>query len=142
MTVACLLLTALLQTTGAGSPEAELLALEKVWNQAHLRGDAAALEGLWADDLIVTVPKMPVLTRDDAVRVARSGVMRFQRYDSSDTHVRIYSSTAIVTGKIERVRERDGQVVTDHWQFTKVYVRQDGKWKVIAFHASDAPDQR
>jgi enterochelin esterase family protein len=35
---------------------AELTRLETVWNDAHLRGDAEALAGLCADDLVVTVP--------------------------------------------------------------------------------------
>jgi hypothetical protein len=41
-----------------GSPQSsrdadtgELERLEKVWNEAHERGDADALQALWADDL-------------------------------------------------------------------------------------------
>ena len=139
MNVAWLLFVVLLQSTSTSSAEAELLGLERVWNEAHVRGEAAALDDLWASDLVVTVPRMPVLTRDDAVAMARSARMKFQRYESSNARVRVYGSTGIVTGRIERVRERDGQVVTDHWLFTKVYLRQGGKWRVIAFHASDAP---
>lgn len=140
MLIATLLLTIGLQT-GTVSAEAEVLALERVWNEAHLHSDAAALEELWADGLVVTVPRMPVLTHDDAVRMARSGRLTFRRYESSNTHARIYGDTAIVTGRLERVRERDGQAAVDHWQFTKVYVRQNGKWRVVAFHASEAPEQ-
>jgi hypothetical protein len=31
-------------------------------------------------------------------------------------------------------------VVDDDWQFTKMYVRRDGRWKVVAFSASEAPE--
>lgn len=32
------------------SDRAELLRLESVWNEAHVRGDAGVLDRLWADD--------------------------------------------------------------------------------------------
>jgi len=38
----------------------ELERLETVWNEAHEHGDADALEAIWADDLEIAVPRMPV----------------------------------------------------------------------------------
>jgi len=116
----------------------ELLRLETVWNQAHERGDAAALETLWADDLEVAVPKMPVLTRNEALAFARSGRMKFLHYQTSDIRIRIYGDAAVVTGRLQRTRVMNGQEVSDDWRFTKTYVRQTQKWRVVAFHASEA----
>ena len=116
----------------------ELERLETVWNEAHEHGDAAALEALWADDLEVAVPRMPVLTRADAVSFARSGRMKFLRYATSDLHVRVYGDAAVVTGRLQRKRAMNGNEVSDDWRFTKVYVRTAGKWRVVAFHASEA----
>jgi ketosteroid isomerase-like protein len=48
----------------------ELERLETVWNQAHERGDSDALEALWADDLEVAVPKMPVMTKAEVLAFA------------------------------------------------------------------------
>jgi ketosteroid isomerase-like protein len=130
---------------GAGAPEpkeasdvAELTRLEAVWNEAHKRGDAEALDGLWADDLVVSVPRMAVLTRPDALAVARSGRMKFQRYDTSELRVRVYGDAAVVTGRLQRTRDMGGRVLDDDWRFTKVYVRHEGRWQVVAFHASEA----
>jgi len=33
----------------------------------------------------------------------------------------------------------DGKQTADDWRFTKVYVRQNGAWRVVSFHASDSP---
>jgi hypothetical protein len=44
----------------------ELERLETVWNEAHERGDADALEALWADDLEVAVPRMALMTKAGA----------------------------------------------------------------------------
>jgi ketosteroid isomerase-like protein len=112
--------------------------LESRWNDAHLRGDAHALERLWADDLRVVVPKMPPLTKADALSFLRSGRMKFSRYETSELGVRVYGDTAVVTGRLRRSRERSGQTVEDDWRFTKVYVRTNDAWRVVAYHASEA----
>ena len=116
----------------------ELERLETVWNEAHERGDADALEALWADDLEVAVPRMPVLTRADAATFAHSGRMKFLKYRTSEVRVRVYGDAAVVTGRLQRTRVTNGQEVSDDWRFTKTYIRQAQKWRVVAFHASEA----
>jgi ketosteroid isomerase-like protein len=113
--------------------------LEKVWNEAHLRGDAATLDQLWADDFELIVPKMTEMKESEVLAFARSGRMKFQTYETSDIEVRTYGDIAIVTGKMKRVRTLREQAITDSWQFSKTYRRKDGRWQVIHFQASDAP---
>jgi ketosteroid isomerase-like protein len=128
-------------TRGATGREAdvrELGRLETVWNEAHEHGDSTALEALWADDLEVAVPKMPVITKAEAVSIARSGRMKFLHYTTSEVRVRVYGDAAVVTGRLLRTREQNGKEVSDDWRFTKVYVREAQKWLVVAFHASEA----
>ena len=117
---------------------AELTRLETAWNEAHMRGDADALTALFADELVITVPGMPSMTKDEAVGFLKSGRMKFDRYESSDIKARAYESAAIVTGRLHRTRTIDGRKVEDDWRFTKTYVRRAGKWLVAAFHASPA----
>jgi ketosteroid isomerase-like protein len=120
------------------SDTAELKRLEKVWNESHERGDADALNALWADDMEVAVPKMPVMQKVDVLKFARSGRMKFLHYETSDTHIRLYGDAAVVTGRLQRTRVMNGQEVSDDWRFTKTYARQAGHWKVVSFHASEA----
>ena len=75
-----------------------LTRLETDWNAAHMRGDAAALEQLFADDVVVMVPGMRVMTKADAVGMFTAGRMKFDRYETSETKFRVYDATAIVTG--------------------------------------------
>jgi ketosteroid isomerase-like protein len=115
-----------------------LMRLESLWNEAHEKGDASALEKLWADDLEVTVPRMPVMSKSDVLGFARSGRMKFQRYQTSDLKVRVYGDAAVVSGRLQRTRTLNGKTVDDDWRFTKLYIRREGRWQVVAFHASEA----
>jgi len=114
----------------------ELVRLESVWNEAHLRSDAGALDLLWADDLVITVPDMPLMNKQEALTLVRSGKMKFQRYQTSDLRYKIYGDAAVVTGQLSRERETASKEFEDDWRFTKVYVRRKGRWQVVAWHGS------
>jgi ketosteroid isomerase-like protein len=117
----------------------ELQRLEGEWNAAHIRGDSETLSRLWADDLEVAVPKMPVMKKAELIKFVDSGRMKFQRYETSELNFRIYTQSAVVTGRLQRKREINGRAVEDDWRFTKVYQRTDDGWRVVSFHASEAP---
>jgi ketosteroid isomerase-like protein len=122
--------------TRASTDAKELGRLEQVWNEAQLKGDADALNRLWADDLVITVPNMPVMDKSESLDFVRSGKMKFQTYKTSDIRIRVYGDAAVVTGQLERSRSGNRGEFEEDWRFTKVYVRQSGKWKVVAWHGS------
>jgi len=127
------------QNTPGNADREELQRLERVWNEAHIRGDSETLGRLWADDLEVAVPKMPVMQKGELIKFVDSGRMKFQRYETSDLNFRTYGQSAVVTGRLQRKREINGRTVEDDWRFTKVYQRTDDGWRVVSFHASEAP---
>jgi ketosteroid isomerase-like protein len=127
------------QNTPRTADRDELQRLERVWNAAHIRGDSETLSRLWADDLEVAVPKMPVMKKEELIKFVDSGRMQFQRYETSDLNFRIYGQGAVVTGRLQRKREIDGRAVEDDWRFTKVYQRTADGWRVVSFHASESP---
>src|SRR5580658_1132594 len=77
-------------------------------------------------------------SQSDALKFARSGRMKFLSYRTSDIHVRVYGDAAVVTGRLQRTRSMNGQEISDDWRFTKTYIRESQKWRVVAFHASEA----
>ena len=139
LATAILSLVMLSQTSASAAGDVEALTrLETVWNDAHERGDAAPLENLWSSDLQIAVPRMAVMSGADALSFFRTGHMKFLQYRTSDLTVRVYENAAVVTGRLERTRALGDRTLEDDWRFTKVYVREKGAWKVVAFHASDA----
>jgi ketosteroid isomerase-like protein len=114
----------------------ELTRLETVWNEAHLHGDSTALDKLWAEDLFVTVPDMPVMNKEESLAIWKSGKMKFDIYKTSDIRIRVYGDSAVVTGQLVRIRDANNKEFEDDWRFTKVYVRRQGKWLVVVWHGS------
>ena len=133
-------ISGLFQPSAAISKDAfhleELYRLEEVWNTAHVKGDAEALDRLWANDLIVTIAAMPVMKKADALAMVKSNRMPFTKYETSDLTVKTFGESALVTGRLQRERSLNGKQVSDDWRFTKVYVMSEGRWQVIAWHAS------
>ena len=124
--------------SAVGTDTQQLERLEQVWNTAHEQGDADTLQQLWADDLEVDVPRMPVMTKAEALSFARSGRMKFLRYVTSDIRIRVYGDAAVVSGRLQRTRSMNGKELSDDWRFTKVYIREAQRWRVVSFHASEA----
>ena len=136
--VALVLMQAPLGNAQVDADMAMLTRLEADWNAAHVRGDAATLEHLFAEDLVVILSGMRVMTKGDALGMFKSGRIKFDRYETSETKVRVYDTMAIVTGRLRRTRVIASKTVDDNWRFTKVYVRRAGGWQVVSFHASDS----
>ena len=63
---------------------------------------AIIVDRLFADDVVIQVPGMRVLSKADAVGMFTTGRMKFDRYETSETTFRVYGETAIVTGRRPR----------------------------------------
>ena len=123
----------------AATAREELLVLEQRWNDAHIYGDTATLYRLWADDIIVIVPDMRPFTKDDLKAFWRSGRSNITQHETSDVTVRGYDNTAVVEGRLRRQQTFSGRVETNEWRFTKIYVKRNGRWQVVSYHASPLP---
>ena len=121
---------------GENAAAVELARLETAWNDAHLRGDASAIGALCADELVLIVPGRPAMTKEEALQLFGANAVTFTRYESSDLKVRAFDASAIVSGRLRRAGTAGGRAFADDWQFTKTYVRRQGKWLLAAFHAS------
>ena len=119
--------------------EDSIAQLEAAWNEAHLRGDAEALDRLWAPSLSVVVPGMPRFRKSEVLDMWRSMKVAFSDYSTSDVAIQVLGTTAVVTGRLHRSRDFGGRVATENWLFTKTYAQIEGQWQVVAYHASEAP---
>jgi hypothetical protein len=81
---------------------------------------------------------MPVMDKTQSLTMVRSNRMPFLRYETSELNVRRYGNSSVVTGKLLRERSMNGKTIIDNWRFTKTYIMNEGRWRVVAWHASPA----
>ncbi len=124
----------------------QVLDLGRRWADAELRGDAAALDALLADDFVGIGPFGYVLTRQQWLGRYRSGDLKNEEFAWQEVSVRDYGDTAVAVGiQAQRTFAR-GREVAGRFRATQVAVRRDGRWQLAGLQLSgpipDAPPNR
>ena len=110
--------------------------LEQIENQLALTWksrDCVGWGALLADDWSVTHIDAKVITKTQALDMCRTGPPVSSAVDQ--LAVRIYGDTAIVTGRT-KATATGATPQTVILRFTDVFVFRDGRWVVIASHAT------
>jgi uncharacterized protein (TIGR02246 family) len=117
--------------------EKEIRALEDTWNDARAHADVAALDRMLADGWTVVHGDGTINTKAEYLADLKSGARKFDGgVEISDFSVRVYGDTAIAAGKSESKVTINGQPQGGSLRFTRVYVKRDGRWIMIATHAT------
>jgi ketosteroid isomerase-like protein len=129
----------LAQTTG--SAEQQILALEEQSRLAASKNDPGFLKQYATGDYLVIAPDGSIMTKKQALQAIIAGDIQYQSLDFINTpKVRIYGgNTAIVNGEATAVLTNFGQPLSGTFRFTRVWVKQNGGWKIALFHAT--PEQ-
>jgi ketosteroid isomerase-like protein len=110
--------------------------------QAQIHADAAALERIYADDFIGVGPSGTVRTKPQVISDFTSGDLRFQSITTEDVRVRVYGNAAVETGRSTMDGQDKGKTVPRDTRFTRVWVKQQGRWRLVANHySSNMPRQ-
>jgi ketosteroid isomerase-like protein len=107
-----------------------LMQLERDWNDAVKRRDAAWLERYLADDFMWTSPEGTV--NDKAKEITGIKDLTFETLDSTDMQVRVYGDTAVMTGSTTVKGKYKDQDISGAYRFTDTFVRRDGQWQIAA----------
>ena len=104
--------------------------------QAQIHADAAALKRIYADDFIGVGPSGTVRTKPQVIADFTSGNLRFQSITTDDVRVRVYGNAAVETGLSTMNGQDKGKAVPHDTRFTRVWVKQRGRWRLVANHYS------
>jgi ketosteroid isomerase-like protein len=116
--------------------ENEILAIEKLKNDAMQKGDTKVLEQIYGDSLIFVNARGQVLTKKDRVGEFGSGSVKYASFRQGEYRFHLYGTTAIVTGIACSVVDYHGRVNRTPRRFTSVYVKLDGRWRFVAHQAT------
>jgi ketosteroid isomerase-like protein len=104
--------------------------------QAQIHADAAALERIYAEDFIGVGPSGTVRTKPQVISDFTSGELKFQSITTDDVRVRIYRDVAVETGRSTMDGQDKGKAVPHDTRFTRVWVKQQGRWQLVSNHYS------
>jgi uncharacterized protein (TIGR02246 family) len=119
------------------SIEKEIRALEDRWNDARAHADVATLERMLADGWTVVHGDGAMNTKAEYLADLKSGARKFDGgVVVRDFTVRVYGDTAVAAGRSESKVTINGKPQGGSLRFTRVYVRREGRWLMIATHAT------
>jgi uncharacterized protein (TIGR02246 family) len=104
--------------------------------QAQIHADAAALERIYADDFIGIGPSGTVRTKPQVIADFTSGDLKFQSITTDEVQVRVYGNAAVETGLSTMNGQDKGKTVPRDTRFTRVWITQQGRWRLVANHYS------
>ena len=92
------------------------------------------MDTIWTEDFIVNNPFNEI---DKADRI-RSGIVSYSSFLREIEAVRVYENTVIVMGKetvVPKGKSPDAGK-TIHRRYTNIWMMREGKWRLVARHAS------
>ena len=138
---AALALAACAPSGGPGSPEAEqsLREANQRYDRAIVAGDHAALETLLAPDYVYITAQGEL--RDRAATIAQHGAggFRIESPGSEEVAIRWLGDHALVTGRFRGRVTMGGHSAPIDERYSSIWHYQDGAWRLLHEHASEAP---
>ena len=114
--------------------ERQLRQMNDEWVKALVRGDAATLGRIMADDFVFTYP----LEGDDKTQFITdvvSGHLNVEYLNRENVSVRIWGSTAVLTGLDSAKWFYQGREFTGKYKIVHVYANRDDEWRLVAVQA-------
>ena len=128
-------------TPSNGRVERQLIELERQLSDALVKEDAAILDRLWSDDLVFTFPNGKVSGKVQRLAGLKPSTPPSQSDSEASNNndqvkVHLYGNTAVVTVLSTWKGKAGTQEYTDRYQATHVWVKQQGRWRLVAAHVS------
>lgn len=118
------------------SDESVVAALDAEYQAAVQKNDAAAMDRILADDLVLVTGKGTVYSKADLLREAREKTATYERQEDSNRTVRVWEDTAVVTALLWAKGSGDGKPFEYRLWFSDTYVRTPAGWRYVFGQAS------
>jgi hypothetical protein len=116
--------------------EREVRDMEAIYRDVHLRGDAEGLARLDADNIMSINSEGEVRGKDWLIEAYRTGAVKDEAMESDDMQIWVYSNVAVVTMRTALKRHYQDRIVAGRFRITRVWVKQNGGWKIIVTHST------
>lgn len=127
-----------------GRAEQEVMQAEAERVRAAIARDTAALDRLLAEDLTYAHSTGSVDTKAQFIESIRSGTLKYISMEHSEQAARVFGNTAVLTGRSSvqvKSARSGGELQRFEIRFLTVYVKQDGRWRQVAWQSTRIPAQ-
>jgi len=115
---------------------AQVLALEKAWNQAYKARDTTALAAILDNSLVLVEDDGSLKTKSEFLASVKSASANQEQVAPESLTVRVFGTTAIAIGVIAVKETRAGKSVVHRERFIDTWINRNGSWICIATDAT------
>lgn len=130
--ITLMMVLGLVATGFAAGADDELKKIEQQWLDAYMKGDAAFIKSVEADDYWLVEPDGATTTREKDVKAVTDKTFVLKSASASDIKVRmIGDSCAVVTALLKLNGTDEGQDFSGDFRGTDVFEKKGGKWMAV-----------
>jgi hypothetical protein len=108
------------------------LVTDRQFFSALVDGSAEDLDRILADDFVlIEVMGGSEITKSSLLEAIKSGQLKFDVVEPADTRVRLYQTSAVVTGRTQMSARLGETLIAIKSRYTHVYVEQEGRWRLV-----------
>jgi ketosteroid isomerase-like protein len=116
--------------------ESKLMVLERLWNEAQVHRDAAALDALVSNRFINTEYDGEVSDKRQFLADIKDPLYKPSLANIQDVKMNFFGETAVVTGVYHTQGTYQGRPYDHVGRFTDTWIFDGQKWQCVASHTS------
>jgi len=116
--------------------ESKLLVLERMWNEAQVNRDSAALDALVSSRFVNTEWDGEMSDKQKFLADIKDPLFRPAQANIQNVKMNFFGDTAVVTGIYHTQGTYQGKPYDHVGRFTDTWVLDMGKWQCVASHTS------
>ena len=121
------------------SVEQAVMQMEEDLRVAITKGDAKAYGRIVGDDYVFTTQDAVIRTKAQMVTAYDSGSIKYESVKFEELKVYPYGDMAVVTGRSTVKGQDGGKDISGQTRYTRVYVKRQGKWQLVATQLTRVP---
>jgi ketosteroid isomerase-like protein len=120
--------------------EQAVLRMEEELRVAITKSDTKTYSRLLGDDYVFTNQDAVLRTKAQMVSAYDSGSLKYESIKFDEIKVHPYGDTAVVTGRSTQTGKDNGKDIRGQFRYTRVYVKRQGSWQLVATQSTRIPE--